>query len=312
MIFCDFCIFKCAYAVSWKLFMKKILVHVHIFYDNLYPELKSCLLNLKDYNCDYIFTFVTKNEALEADIKASFKNAKVEIVKNLGFDLGPFVHVLNEVNLSDYSYVIKLHTKRDIPVLGKNDWYSGSGWRDALLKFIKTKQTFANVIRRLDNNHKIGMHGPNICTFNKKTDDHFSYKHALKYFIANNLKRKNYKFVAGTMFMVKAELLELIKQLKISQDNFESPDLSHDGCQMAHIFERLCGYTVTSQGYQIVDCTYNITYSKLLYSLLNIKKFVMSSIISVRVTRKNKLLIKVLRIPVFAMKLKTDPNVKKN
>ena len=119
--------------------MKKILVHVHIFYENLYPELKACLLNLKDYNCDYIFTFVKENKTLESDIKSTFSNAKIEIVKNLGFDLGPFVHVLNEVNLSDYSYVIKLHTKRDIPQKGKKDWYTGSGWRDALLKFIKNK-----------------------------------------------------------------------------------------------------------------------------------------------------------------------------
>ena len=93
--------------------MKKILVHVHIFYENLYPELKACLLNLKDYNCDYIFTFVKENKTLESDIKSTFSNAKIEIVKNLGFDLGPFVHVLNEVNLSDKtSYQKRYSSKR--------------------------------------------------------------------------------------------------------------------------------------------------------------------------------------------------------
>lgn len=290
--------------------MKKILVHVHIFYENLYPELKACLLNLKNYNCDYIFTFVKESKSLESDIKSTFSNAKVEIVKNLGFDLGPFVHVLNEVNLSDYSYVIKLHTKRDIPLNGKIDWYTGSGWRDALLKFIKKKVVFDNVISRLENNPKVGMHGPNICTFNKKTDDHDSSKIVLKYFRENNLKVSKYKFVAGTMFMVRAELLELIKKLNITQDNFESPDITHNGCQMAHIFERLCGYTVTSQGYKIVDCTYNLNLSQFIYFLINLKKFLQASLITVRVTKKNKLLIKVLRIPVFAMKLKNSSNKK--
>lgn len=153
--------------------MKKILVHVHIFYENLYPELKACLLNLKDYNCDYIFTFVKENKTLESDIKSTFSNAKIEIVKNFGFDLGPFVHVLNEVNLRDYSYVIKIHTKRDIPQKGKKEWYTGSGWRGTLLKFIKNKDVFNKVIERLEHNPKVGMHGPNICIFNKKTDDHF-------------------------------------------------------------------------------------------------------------------------------------------
>ena len=80
--------------------------------------------------------------------KSTFKNVNVEIVKNLGFDLGPFVHVLNEVNLNDYSYVIKLHTKRDIPLNGKKDWYTGSGWRDALLKFIRSKDVFDKVVER--------------------------------------------------------------------------------------------------------------------------------------------------------------------
>ncbi len=290
--------------------MKKILVHVHVFYENLYPELKACLLNLKDYNCDYIFTFVKESKTLESDIKSTFYNAKVEIVKNLGFDLGPFVHVLNEVNLSDYSYVIKLHTKRDIPQNGKKDWYTGSGWRDALLKFIKNKDVFNKVIERLEQNPKVGMHGPNICTFNKKTDDHFSYKQALAYFKDKNLSVCDYKFVAGTMFMVRAELLYQIKKLNLTQDDFESPDLTHEGCQMAHIFERLCGFAVISQGYKIVDCTYGITYSRFLYLLLNLKKFLKSSLITVRLTKKNKLLIKVLRIPVFAMKLKNTPNKK--
>lgn len=290
--------------------MKKILVHVHIFYENLYPELKDCLLNLKDCNCDYFFTFVKENKELESDIKSTFKNVKVEIVKNLGFDLGPFVHVLNEVNLSDYSYVIKLHTKRDIPQKGKKDWYTGSGWRDALLKFIKNNDVFDKVIGRLEHNPKVGMHGPNICIFNKKTDDHFSYKQALAYFKDKKLPVCDYKFVAGTMFMVRAELLDQIKKLNLTQDDFESPDLTHEGCQMAHIFERLCGFAVISQGYKIVDCTYGITYSRFLCRLLNLKKFIMSSLITVRVTKKNKLLIKVLRIPVFAMKLNNTSNKK--
>ncbi len=292
--------------------MKKILVHVHVFYENLYPELKACLLNLKDYNCDYFFTFVKENKELESDIKSTFKNVKVEIVKNLGFDLGPFVHVLNEVNLDEYSYVIKLHTKRDIPLNGRKYWYSGSGWRDALLKFIKNKDVLDKVIERLEKNPKVGMHGPNICTFNKKTDEHDTSKVVLKYFRKNNLKVSKYKFVAGTMFIVRAPLLKFIQNLNVTQDYFESPDLSHEGCQKAHIFERLCGYTVTRQGFKIVDCTYSVVWSQFLYFLINLKKFLQASIVTVRVTKNNKFLVKVLRIPVFAIKLKDNSKSKSN
>ena len=95
--------------------MKPILVHVHIYYEFLWPELKSCLKNIDGYTHQIVVTLVKENPKLQEDILSSFPNAKIEIVENLGFDLGPFIHVLNEVNLDDYSYVIKLHTKRDIP-----------------------------------------------------------------------------------------------------------------------------------------------------------------------------------------------------
>lgn len=284
--------------------MKRILVHTHIYYEFLYPELKSCLLNLSDLDCDYFFTLVENNSNLIDDIKKTFPNSKVEVVKNLGFDLGPFVHVLNEVNLKDYSYVIKLHTKRDIPTRESFAWFAGSRWRNALLKFIKDKETFNKVLNRLECNKSIGMHGANISTFNKRCDEHDAYRETNKFIQSHNLPLKKYKFVAGTMFMVRAELLELIKSLKLNQDDFESPDITHEGCQMAHIFERFCGYAVISQGYKIVDCTTNVFVSQFIYFLLNLRKVVMASILTVRITKKNKLLIKVLKIPVFSMKLK--------
>lgn len=34
--------------------MKKLLVHLHLFYKELYPELKQCVLNLeRDYDYDF-------------------------------------------------------------------------------------------------------------------------------------------------------------------------------------------------------------------------------------------------------------------
>ena len=160
------------------------------------------------------------------------------------------------------------------------------------------------MLNRLECNKSIGMHGANISTFNKRCDEHDAYRETNKFIQSHNLPLKKYKFVAGTMFMVRAELLELIKSLKLNQDDFESPDITHEGCQMAHIFERFCCYAVISQGYKIVDCTTNVFVSQFIYFLLNLRKVVMTSILTVRITKKNKLLIKVLKIPVFSMKLK--------
>src|SRR5574344_607583 len=284
--------------------MKPILVHVHIYYEFLWPELKSCLKNIDGYTHQIVVTLVKENPKLQEDILSSFPNAKIEIVENLGFDLGPFIHVLNEVNLDDYSYVIKLHTKRDIPTKESFAWFAGPRWRNALLKFIKTKENFKKVINAFETNPDIGMHGPNISTFNKLCDDHVAYKDTNNFISSFKLPIMRYKFVAGTMFMVRAPLLKLLLKLNLNQKDFEIPDDTHEGCQLAHKLERFCGYLVINQGKKIVDCTTNVFLSKTIYALLNLRKIVMTSIFTIRITKKNKLLIKVLKIPVLAIPLK--------
>lgn len=284
--------------------MKPILVHVHIYYEFLWPELKACLKSLEDYPHQIIVTLVKENNELKNDILSSFPNTKVEVVENLGFDLGPFIHVINDVNLDDYSYVIKLHTKRDIPTKESFAWFAGPRWRNALLKFIKTKDNFKKVLNAFDLNPEIGMHGPNISTFNKRCDDHVAYNDTNNFIKSFNLPLMCYKFVAGTMFMVRSPLLKLLQNLKLTQKDFEIPDDSHEGCQLAHKIERFCGYLVANQGKKIVDCTTNVFLSKTIYALLNLRKIVITSILTIRITKKNKLLIKVLKIPVLAIPLK--------
>src|SRR5574344_1873728 len=284
--------------------MKPILVHVHIYYEFLWPELKDCLKNIEDYPHQIVVTLVKENLQLQDDILKTFPNAKIKVVENLGFDLGPFINVINEVNLDDYSYVIKLHTKRDIPTKDSFAWFAGPRWRNALLKFIKTKEIFKKVLNAFEINPDIGMHGPNISTFNKRCDDHVAYKETNNFISSYGLPIMKYKFVAGTMFMVRAPLLKLLLSLNLTQKDFEIPDDTHEGCQLAHKLERFCGYLVINQGKKIVDCTTNVFLSKTIYALLNLRKIVMTSILTILITKKNKLLIKVFNIPLLSIPLK--------
>ncbi len=274
----------------------------------MWPEISACLKSLEDYEYRLIVTLVKKDESLEASILDSYPKAEIIYVENLGFDLGPFVYVLNQVDLDAYSYVIKLHTKRDIPADNVFDrhfsWYAGSRWRKSLLEFVSSKEKFKSVLECLETHNKIGMHGCNISSFNKFRDEHRGHREANALYAKYGLPIIKYKYVAGTMFMVKAHLMKKIVELGFKQQDFEVPDTTHEGCQMAHIFERLCGYVVYLQGYELVDCTMNVYWSKIRYILMNVKKFVQTTLFSVRVTSKNKLLFKVLRIPVLAIPLK--------
>ena len=94
--------------------MKPILVHLHLFYPEMWLELKTCINNIASYPFKLYVTMVNEHQDVINDIKMSFNYPHIEIVENRGYDIGPFINIINKTNLDDYSYIVKLHTKRDM------------------------------------------------------------------------------------------------------------------------------------------------------------------------------------------------------
>lgn len=283
--------------------MKPFLVHVHLYYKDLWPELKSCILNLADYKFVLYVTLVEPDEYIESDIKKSFSNSKVIIVKNVGYDIYPFIKVLNLNKLTDFSYVIKLHSKRNVKNINPFVWYAGARWRKYLLSFIGNKSTFNKTIDNLERNPSIGMHGANECITNRFTDEKRAQRAFLSFLESKGLKRRKFNFVAGSIFIVRAPIMQSLKDLNLSSEDFELPDLQHESCHIAHLLERFCGYIVNSQEYQIMDCTLSPLFSKCFLHLINMRKILMSFLFSVRITNSNKLNVKICKIPILNKKL---------
>lgn len=284
--------------------IKPFLVHVHIFYVEMYYELKQKLSNISNYKYDLFFTFVKEYPDVFNDIHNSFPSAHIEVVDNRGFDVGPFIYTLSKVKLDDYSYIIKLHTKRSLDSKNIFSIQSGGRWRNSLYSFLNSEAIFNSVVKRLENNPSIGMHGAANLIFNRYTDPKKTHKACDEYLKERNFPLISYRFVAGTMFMARASLFKELLSLENSLKDFEAPDLSHEGCQLAHIYERLFGYFVEKQGKQICDCTENLFWFKFKYGLINLFRIVGPFVFSVRVTRRNKILVKVLKVPVFSKKVK--------
>lgn len=283
--------------------MKPILVHLHIYYKELYPELKEYLKNIKGYDFRLVVTMVEDLTEVIDDVKKSFDNVQVKVLDNLGYDIGPFVEVINSVNLDDYSYVVKLHTKRDVKTDLNNEWFSGTGWRNTMLSFIKSQDRFDKVIARLESDNTIGMHGAIPAIFSK--DDDLATKtreDVIALAQKNNLKAIDYEFLAGSVFVVRASVLKMIQALKLSQKDFEIPDETHVKSQFAHIIERYLGFITYTQGMTVEDCELSSTQKKFFYLKKSWLKFFNKYIYSVRVTKKRKLLVKILRIPVYSRK----------
>ena len=282
--------------------MKKILVHLHIYYPSLYDELKSYINNITD-DFDLYVSMAEEHKDIIDDLQNNFKNVNIDIVENRGYDVGPFIEVLNKVNLDDYSYIIKLHTKRDIKDKGiylTNGFIVyGDRWRNDLLSFMKH---YKKAINLLKNNKKVGMvAGTNVILTQKQDEKEENLiqniKDIYKKFdiIPENDK---YLFVAGTMFIVRAELFNKL-QNKFKLEDFETPQKEPT---LAHKLERIFGIIVCYNGYKITNVNNNYNY-KLYYFKNKVRFETKRFFFQKKITTNNKLIIKVLKIPVFTKRL---------
>lgn len=237
-------------------FKLRLLVHVHIFYPQLYPELKTCLENLKGLNFDLYVTFVEDHPEIEADIRSFKSDAEIIKCPNRGYDIAPFVDVLNRVDLSNYDLVVKLHTKRDVLfsyMINGHD-LSGVKWRERLLSFIRDKDSFTKCLQAFRNDPSIGLIGSHVLVATIKDsnpDPDLSYlflaaSKMLKKTGLDPQPRKSCDHLAGTMFIARSKVLMPLKSLGLTYEDFSVADRSTIQ-DMAHTIEVYIGWAVTSQ-----------------------------------------------------------------
>ena len=233
--------------------MKPILAVCHVYYPEMWAELKDCLRSIEGAYDLYV-TAPEQNAGLEPDVKAFKADAHFEVVENKGYDVAPFIHVLKQVDLDKYGLLVKLHTKRDIRKGYANFRdLDGSLWRDHLLSFIRTKEVFAKYLK------------------------------------------------GGTMFVARAELFKSIQSLDVKTADFPDPKGEHKS-QLAHIFERLLGYTVYKNGFILTDGVadekqmerYHRGVFMRHYFINPIKRFFFQK----KVTKSGKVRVKILKIPM--------------
>ena len=237
--------------------MSRTLVIVHFYY----PEQVDTLLkHLENITIKYDLYCSIGNAQNYEQIRnqvLNFKNdAHIVDVANVGYDVWPFIKIINDLDLSQYDYVIKLHTKRDMPgtlpcPLG-NGFFVGPGgnWRDCLYSFLDTKDNFEKCLRALEK-PDVGM----CARFNVIHDmaKHFGViSYARKNYPNYILNLRNFCFVAGTMFIAKSTPFQILKDMHMTENLFEKPKQDHS-TQFAHVIERTIGEVFYKSGMKIVD-----------------------------------------------------------
>ncbi len=282
----------------------KICVFVHLFYTEMLDELLEYVQNLsdrQDIEYDLVVTLCAHHAEIEQKIYAFKDDAKILIVENRGYDVAPFLQAVKSVHLHDYDYLIKLHSKRNLttPAYLPTCCLKGDEWRKKLLEFMSTPAHLESTLRRFQKNPKIGMiTAPELIVASKKMDIEADKK-AEKIMRGMGLTIKDKHFVAGTMFIARADLFRLFKHLPYDANDFEEFDPSHKGGSLAHALERVLGYMITAQGYKIAP--YHRT--GLLYFLKIFAYRLKNFIFYKRVNSKGKLHIKICKIPVYSKQI---------
>ena len=282
--------------------MKPLLIHVHIFYPYLWTEIKKCLQNIDRFDYDLFITMVENYESIRFDILEAFPKAQIEIVENRGYDVGPFIDILNKVRLEDFSYVIKLHTKRNMRPGSRLKMYNMTAgrWRKYALHFLSSANNFRLCCQAFIDNEKLGMISNYHLIFNGdiEDDDPKAYSQALIYLHKLGFSDVPSTFVAGTMFMCKANLLSPLKKLNLTLNSFDIPDRNKP-TTVAHALERLMGMLVVAQHYEIQDCVSSafkqkIYESNVAFQIRKILRFFFNHTINSR----GQEIIRICRIPI--------------
>ena len=164
----------------------------------------------KEIEYDLYVTLCEHNKDTESKIYAFKDNAQIIIVPNRGYDVAPFLRVSKMINLDNYDYIIKLHSKRDLPSPAylPTCRFKRNKWRLKLLEFMSSPKHIALSLNRFDKNPDIGMVSAPELIISSQKEDSIANARAERIIRGMGLQLKNHKFVAGTMFMARAKLFK--------------------------------------------------------------------------------------------------------
>ena len=277
-----------------------LAVHLHLHYLDMWHGIKGFLGNMRDYPYDLFVTMTLENLGVIEDIRSFCPGAKIWIVENRGYDVGPFIDFLHKIDLDNYDLVMKIHTKNTAKGLNThiNKYiFTRKLWFETLINaLVGSYRQFSLNISKFKNISKLGMIGSKyLITSDSK------YSAMVKDDVERILSEWGYKnevikFVAGTMFICRSKLLKPFKEhYRLTDFEITKSDVK-DGT-LSHVLERMFGVVVVAKGYEIAG--FDRKHLCMWYAVWqNIKRFVYQH----KITKKNNELIKIFKLPIYHRK----------
>jgi lipopolysaccharide biosynthesis glycosyltransferase len=216
----------------------KKAVFIHLFYQDLWPEIKNKLRSIPFEYDLYVSICSDHIDEISNDIKTFNNTSTIVRVENRGADYGGFFELLNksfDMN-KEYDWVLKIHGKKSLLINPR----SGENWRKAAISAL-IPNNFDH-INKAFNDRSTGMIGPKKYLMSASSWD----KRARKNVNGENIDyfRNRYDvtdnilyFFAGSMFWVKYSILKsTFNNDRINQYDFDEGHAT-DGTK-AHAMER--------------------------------------------------------------------------
>ena len=220
-------------------FNSRILVVLHLFYMESWERIKHYLDNLQEYNYDLIITCTNGfyDDKTLNEISKYKNNTQFYFYDNIGFDIGPFVDVLNKINLDEYDVVYKIHSKgihrRYIhiyhQIFKNDDWFKNLF--DGILGLFSVHETIDKI---LNNNSVAFVAAQNLIIQDPKHKQKFVADIAKQ---INISIEDNYYFVAGSCWATSSENLKALKALNLTIKDFSTSE--RNTFSFAHAMERI-------------------------------------------------------------------------
>ena len=283
---------------------KPLAVHLHIYYASMWPLMQQYLSNIRNCPHRLFVTMPKENAGLAGEIRRFCPESEIYITENRGYDVGPFIHFLHQINLEDYDYILKIHTKSlsapHTTVTLNGYRFTQKAWTLALLDgLLGTPQIFKDNIRRLQTQPGTGMIASPYFIIRDPAQSQKLLPSVAR--VMDKLGYPQYPpdipFVAGTMFLVRSRLMQKIKE-NFSLEDFPLTARGVKDGTPAHVFERVFGCLTQAAGYKITGSARNKKFERHACWRHILRFFYRSDIIN-----HQYLLVKVCKIPVYHKKI---------
>ena len=236
---------------------QKVAAIVHLYYHDLWREIRTHLEALRHLDVDLYVTLMTDKpreelDAVTASILKSWPTATVIECENRGLDVGPFFVVARRIAEEgrEYDLLVKLHTKKCVFTSGTAH---GTQWRRKLYhRLMGSPSTVDRIMRMMADHPEVGMVGASGMLHAGTAIDRAAGEEINAENIARMAKRMGVarptgQFFVGTMFWARADcLLGRLAESDIALEDFEEGYVAD--ISTAHAFERLFAYMVRDAG----------------------------------------------------------------